>query len=183
MLYHDPLISEHTMKWVRTFIINYTICPFAKGPVNKGTLRIITSDTPKKHQALKDLITEIQFLEANPAVETTLLIFARAFKDFFSYLDFISLAEQLIQNLNYEGIYQLATFHPDYYFADTSPDDVANYTNRSPYPMIHLLREDSLDKAITAYGDTHTIPEKNIATMNELGLEKMKQLLASISIP
>nr|WP_241480567.1 DUF1415 domain-containing protein [Legionella norrlandica] len=140
MLYHDPLISEHTLNWVRKFIIEYSICPFAKGPINKGTLRVIISNAKKQNSALKDLMTEIQFLEKNPAIETTLLVFSHAHKDFFSYLDFIDIAEQLIQSLGYEGVFQLATFHPDYYFADASPDEISNYTNRSPYPMIHLLR-------------------------------------------
>lgn len=182
MLYHDPLISEHTTNWIRSFIIEYSICPFAKGPVNKGSLRIISSDARKQKQAFADLITEIQLLDKNPVIETTLVVFAHSFKNFFSYLDFINDAEQFIHGLGYEGIYQLATFHPDYYFADTPTNDVSNYTNRSPYPMIHLLREGSLDKAITAYGDTYAIPEKNIKTLKDLGLEKIKNLLNSINI-
>ena len=102
-------------------------------------------------------MVEIRFRK-QPEIETTLLIFTDSFKDFFAYLDFVDLAEQLILVLGYEGIYQLATFHPDYYFADTDPEDATNYTNRSPYPMLHLLREDSFEKAIAAYGDTELIP-------------------------
>lgn len=171
----EQSISEQTLNWVRTFIIELNICPFAKGPVNKGSLRILVSESKKKAQALEDLMTEIQLMDENPAIETTLLVFADAFKDFFNYLDFADLAEQLLQVQGYEGVYQLATFHPDYYFADSEPDDVANYTNRSPYPMLHLLREDTLDKAIAAYGDTDKIPEKNITTLCQLGLEAIKK--------
>jgi hypothetical protein len=173
----DSLIAKQTLEWVRSFIIKYNICPFAKGPVNKGTLRIVISNTSKKAQALEDLMTEVQFLDNNPEIETTLLIFANSFKMFFAYLDFADLSERLLQEQDYEGIYQLATFHPDYYFADTDPEDVSNYTNRSPYPMLHLLREDRLEKAISAYGDTEIIPQRNIATLNELGLEKIKKIL------
>ena len=173
----DTLIAKQTLDWVRSFIIKYNICPFAKGPINKGTLRIVVSDTSKKAQALEDLMTEIQFLDNNPEIETTLLVFANSFKMFFAYLDFVDLGERLLQEQDYEGIYQLATFHPDYYFADTDPEDVANYTNRSPYPMLHLLREDQVEKAISAYGDTEIIPQRNIATLHELGLEKIKKIL------
>ncbi len=173
----ELLIAEQTLKWVRTFIIEYNLCPFAKGPVNKGQLKIQVSNSQKKSQALEDLMTEIFVLDENPKIETTLLVFSQSFKDFFAYLDFVELAERLINELEYEGIYQLATFHPDYYFADADPEDVANYTNRSPYPMVHLLREERLEKAIAAYGDTDGIPEKNITTMNDLGLEKIKSIL------
>ena len=170
-------IKEETLNWVRSFIIEYELCPFARAPVNKGALRITVSDHKKQALALEDLMAEIHFLEEHPATETTLLVFAHAFKDFFAYLDFVDLAEELLQQLEYEGIYQIATFHPDYYFADTDPDDVANYTNRSPYPMLHLLREEYLEKAIAAYGDTDKIPEKNTATMRRLGLEQIKKIL------
>ncbi len=167
---------EQTMNWVRTFIIEHNICPFAKGPVNKGRLRIHASEATKKAQALEDLMTEILLLDEHSDIETTLLLFTDAFKDFFTYLDFVYLAEELLVIQGYEGIYQIATFHPDYFFADTNPDDLSNYTNRSPYPMIHLLREDFLEKAIVAYGDTEDIPRKNIAKMNELGLANLKKI-------
>ncbi|WP_298628454.1 DUF1415 domain-containing protein [uncultured Legionella sp.] len=163
------------MNWVRSFIIEHNVCPFAKGPVNKGQLKIAVSETTKKAQALEELMTEILFLDQNPTIETTLLVFSHAFKDFFTYLDFVDLAEQLLVVQGYEGTYQLATFHPNYFFADTDPDDLSNYTNRSPYPMVHLLREDMLERAIAAYGDTDKIPEKNIAKMNELGLKVLQK--------
>lgn len=176
-------ISAQTLKWVRSFIIEHNICPFAKGPVNKGSLRIAVTDTQKKADALEALMSEIHLLDENPKIETTLLVFANAFKDFFAYLDFVDMAEELMQELEYEGVYQLATFHPDYLFADSDADDVSNYTNRSPYPMVHLLREDHLDKAITAYGNTELIPEKNIATMHALGLEQIKKILTATLEP
>lgn len=177
----DSHIAEQTLNWVRSFIIAYNLCPFAKVPVNKGSLKISVSETKKKAQALEDLMVEIHLLDENPDIETTLLVYAAAFKDFFAYLDFVALAEQLIQEQGYEGVYQIATFHPDYCFADTEPDDPSNYSNRSPYPMLHILREDSLEKAIAAYGNTEIIPERNIATLQELGLEKIKEILMMLN--
>ena len=173
----DSLIVKQTLNWIRSFIIEYNLCPFAKGPVNKGTLRINVSEAKKKAQALEELMVEVQLLDTNPEIETTLLVFADSFKDFFAYLDFVDLAEQLLVEQGYEGIYQLASFHPDYYFADTNPEDASNYSNRSPYPMVHLLREESLEKAIAAYGNTEEIPQNNIATLNQLGLEKIKKIV------
>jgi uncharacterized protein len=171
------LITEQTVHWIRSFVIEYNLCPFAKATLNKGTLRIITSEHKKQALALEDLMSEIHFLEENPDIETSLLVFSEGFKDFFSYLDLVDLAEGLLHQLEYEGIYQIASFHPDYYFVDTDPDDVTNYTNRSPYPMLHLLREDSLDRAIEAYGTTDSIPQRNSDTLRKLGLEKLKKIL------
>jgi hypothetical protein len=169
------LVAKQTLNWIRSFIIEYNLCPFAKGPVNKETLRISVSESRKKTQVLEDLMMEIHLLDENPEIETTLLVFTDTFNDFLTYLDFVDLAEQFILEQGYEGIYQLATFHPDYYFADTDPEDVSNYSNRSPYPMVHLLREDLLEKAIASYGNTEVIPEKNIATLKKLGLEKINK--------
>ncbi|MFI4919572.1 MAG: GNAT family N-acetyltransferase [Legionellales bacterium] len=176
MLHAESLITEQTLNWVRHFIIKYNLCPFAKKPVNKGSLRIQVSAVKKKTQALEALLSEVVLLDQDQGIETTLLVFSHAFKDFFTYLDFIALAEQLLKVQGYEGIYQIATFHPDYCFADTETDDASNYTNRSPYPMLHLLREETLEKAIDAYGDTDKIPEKNTATMHQLGIKKLQEI-------
>ena len=177
MTANDAYVTEHTLNWVRQFIIGHNICPFAKAPVNKGSLRISVSHHNKQASASEELMSEIHLLDEHPKIETTLLVFAEGFKDFFSYLDLVDRAEQLLQSLEYEGIYQLATFHPDYYFADTEPDDVSNYTNRSPYPMLHVLREEAVEKAIAVYGDTDGIPERNINKMRELGLKNIKEIL------
>ena len=177
----DPLITEQTLNWVRSFVIANNICPFAKGPVNKGSLRIMASEHKKQALALEDLMAEIHFLDENPKIETTLLVFSQGFKDFFAYLELVDLAEDLLQQLDYEGIYQIASFHPDYYFVDSEPEDVTNYTNRSPYPMLHILREEDLEKAIDAYGDTSLIPEKNSELLRQLGLEKIKKMVSDQS--
>lgn len=173
----DSLVSEQTLNWVRSFVIEHNLCPFAKGPVNKGALRIAVSEHKKQALALEDLMTEIHFLDEHPKIETTLLVFSEGFKDFFSYLDLVDLAEDLLEQLEYDGVYQVASFHPDYYFADSEPDDLANYSNRSPYPMLHILREDDLERAIKAYGDTSKIPERNTELLQSLGIEKIKKIL------
>lgn len=167
--------AEQTLNWVRSFVIESNLCPFAKGPVNKGALRITVSEQKKQALALEDLMTEIHFLDEHPKIETTLLVFSEGFKDFFAYLDLVDLAEDLFEQLEYDGVYQVASFHPDYYFADAEPDDVSNYTNRSPYPMLHILREEDLEKAINAYGDTSKIPERNSELLRQLGIEKIKK--------
>jgi len=173
----NTFITEQTLDWLNCFIITYNICPFARKPVKQNTLRIAVSNAVKKASALEELMNEIHLLDHNSQIETTLVVFSQAFKDFFTYLGFVDLAERLLSDQGYDGIYQLASFHPDYYFADTEPDDVTNYTNRSPYPMVHLLREESLDKAIEAYGDTKLIPKKNKETLRQSGLAKVKKIL------
>ena len=173
-------IIKQTKNWICSFIIKLNICPFAKREVERGAVRFQVAEAIKLQQALEELLMEFMFLDSNPSVETSFLIFPSLFNDFFVYLDFVDYAELLIRENEYEGIYQLATFHPNYCFAEVAPDDATNYTNRSPYPMLHILREDSLDKAIAHYGDTEKIPENNIKTMRKLGIESIKKLLSSI---
>ncbi len=116
-------------------------------------------------------------MDKDTEIETSLLIFPHYFLNFNDYLDFVALSEDLLSVSGYEGIYQLATFHPNYCFADVLPTDISNYTNRSPYPILHILRESSIEKAIDYYGDTSKIPDNNIATMHKLGLDKLIELL------
>lgn len=172
----DEQILEQTNHWLRSFIIKLNICPFAKREIEKNTLKTQICSAKKIQEALEELLIELIFLDKNTSVETTLLIFPSLFKDFLSYLDFVDYAERLIQQEGYEGLYQIATFHPDYCFEGEKFDDPANYTNRSPYPMLHLLREASVEKAIAYYGDTEAIPKRNLATLRELGVKKIKEL-------
>lgn len=176
----DETIINQTLNWVRSFVIKLNICPFAKREVERNTLKIKVASVTKVKLAMEELLMELIFLDEHLTTETTLLVFPCLFKDFFQYLDFVDLAELLIQEQGYEGIYQLATFHPDYCFADTEFDDVTNYTNRSPYPMLHILREKSLEKAISYYGNTEAIPENNIMTMKRLGIKGIKNILADL---
>ena len=160
----NPIIQE-TEDWLHSFIIKLNICPFAKHEIDRKSVKYHLAEGKKTKQALEELHNEFIYLDSHPEIETTLLIFPSMFGDFFSYLNFVDVAELLITEHNYEGIYQLATFHPQYCFSDTDFDDISNKTNRSPYPMLHLLREASVEKAIAFYGDTTQIPMNNHATL------------------
>ncbi len=173
----DKQVAEQTEAWVRSFIVEHNICPFAKRELDGGKVRIEVVRSKKIDVALEELIAEVEWLNEHPETETTLLVFPTLFKSFDHYLDYVELAESLLADLGYEGVYQLATFHPDYCFADAEPEDAANYTNRSPYAMVHLLREASVEKAIDFYGDTEQIPERNIAHLTELGSAAAEELL------
>jgi len=170
-------IKEQVLRWVRSFIVELNICPFANHVLKEKRLGIKVSFAESIETALEAVMSSIYHLDEDKNEETTLLIFPHLFADFFEYLNFVEIAENLLSIESYDGIYQLATFHPDYNFSGVTSDDVSNYTNRSPYPMIHFLRESSLDKAIEFYGNTETIPEKNIHLMHQLGLDKIKQLI------
>ncbi len=149
---------------------------------DKGSVRIQASVAETTTDAISDFMNEVRLLDNSAVFETILLAFPFFLTDFFDYLDLVDDVESTLIAQGYEGVYQVATFHPDYCFADAISSDVANYTNRSPFPMLHLLKEEQVDKAVSFYGDTDTIPEKNIICLRGLGLEKVKKILASCSI-
>lgn len=171
-------ITEATQNWLKSVIIEYSICPFAKREMEKGRIFFSINHDADIESCLQQLMLECDRLDTNPDIETTLLIYADAFTAFDDYLDFIEIAEMLLSDQGYDGIYQLASFHPDYCFQGSNQDDAANYTNRSPYPMLHLLRETSIDQAVTSHPDTESIPQHNIELTRKLGLAKMQALLA-----
>ncbi|MDX2346436.1 MAG: DUF1415 domain-containing protein [Legionella sp.] len=177
----DNQIKKQTISWVQSFIIEYNICPFAKHTVNQETIAIDIVQPNNLEQALETMMSTIVRMDNDTKIETVLLLFPYLFSNFDDYLDFVSLAEELLSLSGYEGIYQLATFHPNYCFSDVLETDVSNYTNRSPYPMLHILRESSIEKAIEYYGDTSNIPDNNIATMHKLGLDKIVALLKNLT--
>ena len=168
---------KQTVEWIQSMVIGLNLCPFAKREINNNTARIEVSTATAIDDALTDFMMEIEHLQANPTIGTSVLIYPHILHDFFEYLDFVDLANDLLANAGYEGIYQLATFHPDYCFQGVKTDDVTNYTNRSPYPMLHLLREEMLDQAIAYYGNTEVIPENNMRCLRELGLVEVKKRL------
>ena len=127
--------------------------------------------------ALEALMKELHYLDKDEDIETSFIILPNNFADFTTYLNLVDMAEQLITKKNYEGVYQLASFHPQYCFAGEDKNDAANYTNRSPYPMLHILREDSITKALENFPDPESIPEKNIAFARSKGLAYMQELL------
>ena len=126
--------------------------------------------------------TELRHIDKTPEVETTLLIFANAVPDFHEYLDLLDMTQAWLEEQELEGIFQLASFHPQYQFANSDPDDEANYTNRSPFPVIHILREDSVERAVGSHPDPTMIPERNITLAREKGLAFWKDLMAQITV-
>jgi hypothetical protein len=170
---------EDTKKWLKTVVIAHNICPFAKRVFDNGSIHFTIENSTEMEMCLENLLDECARLDENENIETTLLIYPKTFANFDEYLDFVEIAERLLEVEDYEGIYQLASFHPNYCFEGSNENDAANYTNRSPYPMLHLLREESLEKALENYPNPENIPENNIKLTRELGLQKMKETLAA----
>jgi uncharacterized protein len=174
----NPYITA-TQTWLSSIIIAHNICPFAKREQERGSIRFNVDQNTDMEACLMNLMQECARLDSESDIETTLLIYANAFQVFDDYLDFLALTEELLIDQGYEGVYQLASFHPEYCFDGASLDDPANYTNRSPYPMLHLLRETSIERAVSSYPDVENIPQRNIALTRQLGLDKVKTLLAA----
>lgn len=167
---HEAVIAA-TQHWLVRAVIGLNLCPFAKGVHTKGQIRYTVSDARDLEGALTDLETELKWLaEADPAqIDTTLLILPHALGDFLEFNDCALFAERLVAQLGLQGVLQVASFHPDYRFEDSEPGDIENYTNRAPYPVLHLLREASLTRAVEAFPDAADIYERNIETMRRLG--------------
>lgn len=167
-----------TRDWVERVVIGLKLCPFAPAPALKGLIRYVTSDAENCEGLLEDLATELQRLVELPPeeLETTLLIHPRVLHDFRDFNDFLGVADELLRVLGLEGEIQIASFHPDYQFAETESDDIGNETNRSPYPTLHLLREDSIARAVDSFGDTSSIPATNLLTLQRLGRERLQAL-------
>jgi len=168
----DRALAE-TRAWVERAVIGLQLCPFAKAPQVKGQVRYVTSEAVDADALLSDLVEELKLLAAAPPerIETTLLVHPQALTDFEDHNDFLEIAEAALVALDLEGVIQIASFHPDYRFAGSEPDDIANATNRSPYPTLHLLREESIERALATFADPDSIFETNIATLERLGAE------------
>jgi uncharacterized protein len=170
--------EQQIRQWLDQVVIGLQLCPFASIPVREGKVRIITSSEHDIVVLLHLLFDELMLLEETPAdeLETTLVVLAEALPDFLEFNQFLGQAEQLLTDSGWQGVFQIASFHPQYQFDETLPDAAENLTNRSPYPLLHLLREESLAKAIAAYPDTQTIPERNIRRMQDLSDEQKIRL-------
>ncbi len=169
---HADVIAA-TRRWLERAVIGLNLCPFAKAASVRGQVRYVVSDATHPDALLGDLEEELHFLSVTPdeQVTTTLLIHPRVLIDFLDYNDFLDVADGAVQRLGLTGVIQVASFHPAYQFAGTTPDDVTNFTNRSPFPVLHLLREASVDAAIAAFPDAALIYQHNIETMERLGVE------------
>lgn len=169
-----------TRAWVDRVVIGLNLCPFAKAPQVKGRIRYVHTDATTPQALLQTLADELQLLTDTPidTVETTLLIYPQVLTRFAQYNAFLDQAEALLESLGLRGVLQIASFHPQYRFAGTRPADVTNATNRSPFPMLHLIREQSIDRALAAFPQPEAIFQTNIATMRRLGQQGVAVLLA-----
>jgi hypothetical protein len=163
--------EARTRAWVEHSVIGLGLCPFARAPQRQGRVRYAISAADAPQALLDELLEELGRLVTTPAeeLETTLLVIPRMLADFDEFQDFTAAAESALQALGLEGVVQLASFHPDFRFEGTAADDVTNATNRSPFPTLHLLREESIERAVDAHGDPDRIVEANLATLRALG--------------
>ncbi len=171
-----------TKAWVEKMVIGLNLCPFAKAPFRKGRIRFCVFEGTELEKLMQLFLQELSWLEeaSQQETETTLIIHPNLLTSFDEYLDTLPLFESLIQSSGLEGTLQVASFHPEYQFAGTEKEDAENYTNRSPFPMLHLIREDSISRAVDQYPDIEGIPERNIQKLESMGIEEIKKLLLSI---
>ncbi len=183
--YPDATAAEEiiasTKTWLERAVIGLNLCPFAKSVFVKKQVRYALTAASSPDELLAELAHELTLLaDTDPAqLDTTLLIHPLAMTDFLDFHFFLGEVDALIRNLGFEGVFQIAGLHPQYEFAGSEPDDIANFTNRSPYPTLHLLRESSIDRAVAAFPEAEAIFERNIETMERLGHEGWKKLWLS----
>ncbi len=171
----EPLSDEAVLAamrdWLEKAVIGLNLCPFAKAVHARRQIRYVVSHASTEEALLEDLLHELQLLAASDPqdVDTTLLVHPHVLGDFLDYNDFLDIADAAVEEVGLEGVLQVASFHPQYQFADSEPDDIANYSNRAPFPTLHLLREDSVDRAVAAFPEAARIFEANIERLRALG--------------
>jgi len=168
-------------RWVEQVVIGLDLCPFAQRELLAERVRFVVSDAETEQDLLLQANDELALLESQDDIGTTLLIHPLVLTDFLAYNQFLDAVDAMLVELDLEGVYQFASFHPDYQFAGTNPDDPENYTNRSPWPILHILREDSLEAAIEHYPDVAGIPDRNVSRMNAMGTAALKRLIRAIA--
>ena len=173
---------EQTRQWVEKIVIKHNFCPFAAKPFQQNKIRFAVSNAKNKKDLVDDLVNELALLrDTSPdETETSVLVLTSCLSDFEEYNQFLDIADAIVDEMNLQGEIQIASFHPDYQFADLSEDDVRNYTNRSIYPMFHLIREASVEQARKHYPDVEQIPERNMALLEEMGLDVVQSEIAKI---
>jgi uncharacterized protein len=176
------IVIDTTRRWIATMVIGLNLCPFARRVFDAETIRYVVSEATDEEALLNELERELKLLVKSPIteVETTLLIHPHVLGNFLDYNDFLDSAEGLIADLGIEGIIQIASFHPDYWFAGTAPDAVENYTNRSPFPMLHLLREESVARVAGNPAELDEIPRRNVETLRMMGRIEILEMLKAI---
>lgn len=175
----DPDHIAETRRWLERAVIGLNLCPFAKAVHAKDQVRFVLSEASDTEALLHQLHDELLWLQAaDPQqTDTTLIVHPYVLGHFLDYNDFLDLADALVAELGLEGDIQVASFHPDYQFAGAAPDDIGNFTNRAPYPTLHLLREASVERAVAAFPDPDAIVERNLATLDALGHEGWRKLM------
>jgi hypothetical protein len=178
---HDEIVST-VASWLERAVIGLNLCPFARAVHVKGQIRYIVTPATDPATLVEALTEELNHLHGcDPQVtDTTLLIHPWVLEDFSDYNEFLDIAEVILAGMGLEGEIQIASFHPDYQFSGTQRDDVSNYTNRSPFPILHLLREDSIDRAVASVPDTDAIYKRNIATLKQLGKDGWAKLFSRV---
>jgi len=176
---HSEQIIAQTKKWITDVVVGCNFCPFAAKELKRGSIHYQVVADAGTATTLEAALMMLRLLDNSSDIETAFLILPNSFRLFDVYLSLVERAEQLLRQENYEGIYQVASFHPQYVFAGSTNNDPSNYTNRSPYAMLHFLREDSVSKAVDNYPGINEVPERNIAFTREKGLRYMQQLLAN----
>jgi hypothetical protein len=176
----EASVLDATRRWIERAVIGLNLCPFAKAVYVKQQVRLVLSDATTPEALLEQLAEELVLLRDTPAerIDTTLIVHPRVLGDFLEYNDFLDNADAAVEALDLQGILQVASFHPHYQFAGNAPEDIANYTNRAPFPTLHLLREDSVERAVAAFPDPDVIVERNIATLEALGLDGWNRLMS-----
>ena len=178
----EVVAERKTRAWLSEFVVGLNLCPFARPVVTSDTLRVVVCLAEGEEGVAKALLDEIDFIQrvSETEVATTLLIYPKALTQFDDYLAFLDGAELLLEEVNLNGVLQLASFHPDYRFAGESIDAASHYTNRAPFPMIHLLREDMVTRALETFPSPEQIPERNIRLLKDLGVEHIQKMLAAL---
>ncbi len=173
---------EQTKSWIETFVIGLNICPFAGHPFREDRIRYQIEETESLEKLVETLMQELDFLQKNKSedIETSILIHPNVLNDFLDYNDFLSVAEAVLKEMELEGEIQIASFHPDYQFAGEAKDAPSNYVTRSPFPMLHLIRESSVTKAIEMHPDIEQVPYDNIKKLNDLGIKRIKEMIQTI---
>jgi len=174
---NNPVLHD-VIGWLNSVVIGLNLCPFSGKPMRENRVRFHISSATTEEEVLADLTTEMEFLDLTPAaeVETTLVIIPNVLRDFYDYNQCLVWAQSQLKRQGWQGIYQLASFHPDYCFAGAQPDDLENLTNRAPYPIIHIIREASLEKALEYFDGVEEIPERNKACVEALSEEQKRTL-------
>ena len=175
-------VERKTLAWVKDFVVGLNLCPFARPLLASEALRVTVCEANDDEGVAAALLNEIQLIQkaSESEIATTLVVFPNALQGFDAYLAFLDVAQQLLEEMDLLGVLQLASFHPEYQFAGEPIDAASHFTNRSPFPMIHLLREDMVTRALETYPNPEQIPERNIQRLEGLGRERLQQMLAAL---